>query len=66
MVMKDDFLGRVMDKYTYMKGEVAKAKKKSVQEEEAALYESLEESTNHGIMKSQAKVVSKPTLAMTT
>lgn len=64
VVTEDDLLGRVMDKYTYMKGEFAKAKKKSSQEEEAALDESLEELTNRGVMKSRAKAVSAPKLVM--
>ena len=66
MVTEDDLLGRVMDKYTYMKGEFAKVKKKSVQEDEAALNKSLKESVNHGVMKSWAKAVSTPRLSMMT
>ena len=51
-----------MDKYTYMKGEFAKVKKKSLQEEEAALNESLKELTNCGVMKSWAKWSGYPDL----
>ena len=61
MAMENDLLGRVMDKYTYMKGEFAK-KKKSLQEEEAALNESLKELTNCGVMKSWAKWSGHPYL----
>lgn len=59
VVMENDLLGRVMDKYTYMKEEFAKVKKKSLQEEEAALNESL---TNCGVMKSWAKWSGHPDL----
>ena len=48
-----------------MAEEFAKVKK-TVQEEEVALNRSWEESTNCGVMKSQAKVISTPRLAMMT
>ena len=62
VVMENDLLGRVMDKYIYMKEEFAKVKKKSLQEEEAALNESLKELTNCGVMKSWAKWSGHPYL----
>ena len=58
VVTEDDLLGRVMDKYSYMRAEFRKVKKKSIKEEEAANDESLEESSNHGIMKLREKMVS--------
>jgi hypothetical protein len=45
-VTEDDLLGRIQDKYKYMRGEFEKAKKKQNQEDEAALDESIEESSN--------------------
>jgi hypothetical protein len=57
-VTEDDLLGRIQDKYKYMRGEFGKAKKKQNQEDEAALDESIEESSNRGHMKSRAKAVS--------
>ena len=62
VVMENDLLGRVMVKYTYMKEEFAKVRKKSLQEEEAALNESLKELTNCGVMKSWAKWSGHPDL----
>jgi hypothetical protein len=58
VVTEDDLLGRIQDKYKYMRGEFGKAKKKQNQEDEAAFDESIEESSNRGQMKSRAKAVS--------
>ena len=46
VVTEDDLLGRIQDKYKYMRGEFGKAKKKQNQEDEAALDESMEELSN--------------------
>jgi len=46
VVTEDDLLGRIQDKYKYMRGEFGKAKKKQNQEDEAALDESIEELSN--------------------
>ena len=54
---EDDLLGRMMDKYVYMRAEFVKAKKKAAVEEEDEDW-TLEESSNWGVMKQRAKTVS--------